>query len=762
MGKAISMTGAWLCALSRRHPLFVAALVAVACVLAADAHAWWGLVVAAACALTASACGAWRHGLSWLVCGGIAVGVFTWRDGTRARAEAEFANTPAAILKARLLEDGRKGGRYWAAPARLLDGPLPGVIVWWTAPGEPPVAGAVVLAKGHFRPLPKARNPGEFNRAQWLRRQGVAAVFRAIRSGSEVETSAMAALGARIRHDFRARVTAGLADDSLEAQVIRAVVIGEQPPDEEKLIAAFRNSGTLHVFSVSGLHVAMVGSIGWLVLSWAGVPRRWAVLMLIPLVFGYAWITGHSAPAVRSAWMAAVFLGAFVFRRKPDLLNALGAVLLAAMLWDGRLLFQPGVQLSYGVVAAIAVGTAWAAKSFSWMERPELYMPLKEMNRREKFLLGLRQKTAGSLAVSLAAGVGSAPLTAFHFGMITPVSVIASVVLVPMVFVLLTIALVSTAIFSVAPPLARGINHLNGWVAHACVFSARGFSAIPGGHVMLGGEKQPMLLVYDLEYGAGAACFTDGKGAAVLIDCGGRQSFDFVLAASLQRLRIMPDSVVLSHPDGGHLGGGPPVWETFPIRQALLPVKRSRSPGFRAWIEQAPQNGVQIHQAVAKDRLAMPDGATLEILHAPDPHAYNALADDRVAVFRLHWRGWKILFTSDTGMGTELRLLDNQTDVSADVIIAGRHRTDITLCDDFLDAVNPRAIIASNKSYPEGEAVPPGAIAYWKSRGIHVIDQAESGAVTLRVDEAGNLRIEGFLSPQPEILKPQMNANERE
>ena len=88
------------------------------------------------------------------------------------------------------------------------------------------------------------------------------------------------------------------------------------------------------------------------------------MLVLLPLIFGYSWITGNSPPAVRSAWMAAVFLGAFVFRRRPDLLNALGAVLLAAMLWDGRLLFQPGVQLSYGVVAAIAVGTAWAAKLF--------------------------------------------------------------------------------------------------------------------------------------------------------------------------------------------------------------------------------------------------------------------------------------------------------------------------------------------------------------------------------------------------------------
>ena len=754
MENIVSVAGAWLRNGIGRHPMFAAAVVAAACVAAADVWPGWGLATAAACALTAASYGAWRHGLAWLVFGGIAVGVFTWREGTRARAEAEFAIAPGTWLEARLLEDGRKGGRYWAAPARLLDGPRAGAIIWWTGPGEPPVARAVVRAKGHFRPLPEVRNPGEFDRAQWLRRQGVAAVFRATRAGSEVKTSAMAALGARIRHGFRERVTAGLADDSQEAHVIRAVVIGEKPPDADHLIAAFRHSGTLHVFTVSGLHVAMVGGIGWLLLGWAGVPRRHAVALLIPLVFGYAWITGNSAPAVRSAWMAAVFLGAFVFRRKRDLLNALGAVLLAAMLWDGRLLFLPGVQLSYGVVAAIAVGTAWAAKSFSWMAQPELYMPTQLMSRRRKFLLGLRQKTAGSLAVSLAAGVGSAPLTAFHFGLFTPVSVIASVVLVPMVFGLLSIALFSAALFSVAPPLARGINHLNGWVANACVLSARGFSAIPGSHLMLGGEKQPMLMVYDLQYGAGAACFTDGRDAAVLLDCGGRQSFDFVVAPSLQRLRIVPDSVVLSHPDGGHLGGGAPVWETFPIRQALLPVKRSRSPSFREWIDQAPQNDVQIHHAGGTRSLAMPDGATLEILHAPDPYAYNALADDRVAVFRLHWRGWKILLTSDAGMGTELRILDAGTDVSADVIIASRHRTDITISDAFLDAVNPQAIIASNKSYPEGEALPHASIVYWKSRGIHVIDQAETGAVTLRVDVAGNLNIEGYLTPQPVILQP--------
>jgi ComEC/Rec2-related protein len=753
MGKSLSVVKAWLAHAGGRHPLFAAALVTMACVIAAEISPWLALAVTGACTLSGAACVSWRAGLAWLLCGAIAAGVFTLRNDARRMAEETLLALPGGQAEARLLEDGRGGGEIWSAPAVLRGGGHAGVKVWWEGNGPLPVAGAMVRAKGNFIPLPVPRNPGEFDRGQWMRRQGVAAVFHATQTAGETNTGALAELGARIRQGFRARVTAGLEEESRQAQVIRAVVIGEQPPDEVNLMAAFRNSGTLHVFSVSGLHVAMVGGIGWLVLSLARVPRRHALPMLIALVFGYAWITGHSAPAVRSAWMAAVFLGAFGFRRKPDLLNSLGAVLLGAMLWDGRLLFQPGVQLSYGVVAAIAVGTSWAAKSFAWMEKPELYLPMQETGRWRRLWLGLRRKIAGTLAVSVAAGAGSAPLTAFHFGLVTPVSVLSNLFLVPLVFMLLSAALLSAVLFSVAPPAARGINRLNGWLADACVLSARGFAAIPGGHFTIGGDKRPTLLVYDLDYGDGAACFSDGKGAAALLDCGGRRSFGYLVAPSLRKLGIKPDSVVLSHPDGGHIGGGAAVWEQFPIRQALLPVIRSRSPGFRSWLEQAPRDGIRIHHAAAVSKLALPDGAWLEALHFPDPLAVNSLADDRVAVFRLHWRGWGILLTSDAGMGTERKMLDALTDVSADVIIAGRHRTDITLCDHFLDTVKPQAIIASNASHPEGEAVPPSSIAYWKSRGIRVIDQHESGGVTLRVDEDGSLRIEGFLWPEPVILR---------
>ena len=183
-----------------------------------------------------------------------------------------------------------------------------------------------------------------------------------------------------------------------------------------------------------------------------------------------------------------------------------------------------------------------------------------------------------------------------------------------------------------------------------------------------------------------------------------------------------------------------------------MPVRLSRSPAYQTWLNDAPKAGVRLNQVTVPGQVDFPDGASLEMLFAPDPDAVNVTADDRVAIYRLHWHGWKLLFTSDAGMATERKLLDRGTDVTADVIIAGRHTSDLTLSDAFLDAVNPQAIIASNANFPATEKLPPTTVAYWKSRGIRVFDQGTTGAVTVRVDEDGHLRLEGFLTAGSVVL----------
>ncbi|MCB1132577.1 MAG: ComEC/Rec2 family competence protein, partial [Verrucomicrobiae bacterium] len=406
-----------------RHPLFVAALY---CVVVIGLGAWSPtLAVVAATALAAAAwrINGWRMAAGWMCCATFAVTVMTARERHRVAAGERLVAGAVGEARGQLTEDARQQGRYWSAPVRLKGGPCSGTKVWWEGSGEPPVAGALVTGKGGFEPLPVTRNPGEFDRGSWLRQRGIAAVFFAGRMPGTVEVPTATRLGATIRHGLRDRIIAGLEEPSKSADIIRAVVIGEKPRDGKELVESFRNSGTLHVFTVSGLHVALVATIGWLALSFAGVTRRRAVIVLVPLVFAYAWATGNEAPAVRSAWMTTVFLGAFVWRRRPDLLNSLGAVLLAALLWDGRLLFLPGVQLSYGVVAAIALAAGPASNCFAWMARPELYLPVELMSRWQLRWWRFRRRLAQSLGVSLAAAVGSAPLTAWHFGLFTPVSV---------------------------------------------------------------------------------------------------------------------------------------------------------------------------------------------------------------------------------------------------------------------------------------------------------------------------------------------------
>lgn len=736
-----------------RHPLFIAALVAVCCVLLATVGVAAALVGGALLAAVISWLRGWKTALMCLLCGWGALGGYLWRVGETSAGEQKMLSSPSVRMTARVLKDGKGSGRMWRAPAVLLEGPHKGFKVWWEGRGEVPVADAVVSARGSFGALGAPRNPGEFDQASWLRGQGISVVFRAGWVEGKVETGRLAVFGSDIRQGFRRGITAGLEDTSEEAAVIRAVVLGEMPSDADELVAAFRNSGTLHAFSVSGLHVTMVGAIGWFVLSAAGVSRRHAVMILIPLIFGYSWLTGNSPPAVRSAWMAAVFLGAFVFRRKPDLLNSLGAVLLVAMLWDGRLLFLPGVQLSYGVVAAIAIAGKWTTGWFSWIAKPELYLPAGMMTWRQAASLKVRRDIAQSLGVSVAAGAGSTPLTLFHFGLATPVAVFAGLAFMPLVFLLLAIALASAVIHPVVPVAAELLNKGNRWMARGCVLVAETSSAIPGGYYQMTMRGDPFLLVYDLDHGAAAACLTGANGEAVLLDCGDAYGFKRRVAPSLKRLGIVPQSVVITHPDGGHLGGGAPVWDSFPIREALLPVERSRSPAFRSWLNDAAPHGVKILQASSTKGMGLPDGARLEVLHVPDVKASGIAADDRVAIYRVHWREWKILFTSDAGVATELAVLDAGVNVSADVIIAGKHGEDLRLCDRFLDAVRPSAIIASHSDFPAAEKLDPSEVSYWKSRGIEVFHQGDSGAVTLRVMADGNLRLEGFVDHSASILR---------
>lgn len=695
--------------------------------------------------------GGWKTGMVAVALAAIMVGGGRIRDARQDADEARFSNMGLADVEARLIEDARGEEGTWSAVARLRSEGHGGRKVRWMGTGEPPPAGTEVKASGVFGGLGTERNPGVPDRAQRLRNEGVVAVFRASGMRSEQWIGPVSAWAAGIKKGFRESITVGLDDDSLAVKVIRAVVLGERARDSLGLVRGFRESGTLHVFTVSGMHVMMLGSMIWFALKWAGVPRRAAIPAIIAAMFGYAWLTGNGPAAVRAAWMGAVFLGAFAFRRRPDLLNALGAVLILSLLFDHRMIRMPGVQLSYGVVAAIGLGTALARRSLAWIAADELFLPTSETGFWQRKWQGFRRNLAESLAVSTAASVGSLPLTAFHFGMVAPISVFASVALVPIVFALLGIALVSSMLRPLSESASVFLNRTNAHLADACADTAGFFARIPGASGSVAPPKSDTLIIYDLGYGAAAACFTSASGNSLLLDTGGKFSLESQVGPSLMRLGMRPDAVILTHGDAGHAAPPGLLLEMFPLRQAasgLVPV-----PGSVAaeWMDFRAR-GVRVSHPRKGDIMDFGGGSWGEVLLSAQDGQLGSLADDRAMVIRLYWKGWKILFTGDAGGISEDALLESGIDLAANVIVAGLHESDFSLTEPFVAAVNPQAIILASPAGSEMDRLRDHQKKSWERKGIRLLDQRVTGGLTVTVSAAGDLIIKGFADRSEAVI----------
>jgi competence protein ComEC len=737
-----------------RHPLLWVAAAATAAVVAADGSSRAGLAAAGLAAVVPWIAGKRLVPLAALLLAAAAGLLHGGRIQPQdaARRWIESAAARSAAVTARVVSIPQATGGGWSALVEVRDGGPPGKVWWWGA-GPAAAQGETIAADGRFLPFPEPRNPGEFEVGKWLHRQGAWGVFEAQGLARPVAPPPwLSRFGQQARAWFRAAVTDGLDPAGREAAVIRAMVLGENP-DDDALIEAYRASGTLHVFSVSGMHVAMVGAIGWLLLKCIGVPRRPAVWLILAGMFAYAWITGMKPPATRSVTMATVLLGGFLLRRRPDLLNALGLALLVALLADGHLVFQAGVQLSFGVVMAIGLGTAWATRLFSKIDRKEDYLPLPLYGWWRTRWLHFRQGVATALGASTAASVGSVPLTTWHFGFFSPVSILASPLIGLPVFLLMTLAL-SAALLSPFPGMSERINRLNGRVANLCTGIAAAAAAVPGGSVQFPRDRpgRDFLIVYDTGHGGGAACLHDA-GSSLLLDTGHRPGFRRILLPSLRHMALRPESLVLSHPDGGHLGGAVEALDALPVRQILLPVERARSQSFRDLRDAAGARGIATTRGEAGQTFGISPAAWLEILHEPDPFDFQAVADERVMVLRLHWHGWRILFLSDAGWRTERAMLESGRDLGADVIVAGRHRHDSSLGDAFLAAVQPRAIVAGHADFPPEERVPAAWQAACENAGIRVFHQGRTGGVTLVPGEDGSLTIRGFLDGEELVLR---------
>lgn len=676
------------------------------------------------------------------------------RDGEsiRVRAEGIVVSSPTLLgsgtVRRCLIEVRKIGvaGQTWRCRHRLP--------VTLLNPPRVFEYGQRIRFSGLLSPLDTRQSPGAFAPDRFYYRSAGATGEITVQSGDAariLETGAghpLFALALRSRAWIEAAITRGLDDDPDTASVIKAMVLGSREDTPEQIEEQFRLSGAMHVFAVSGLHVGIFGAILWGILRWLRVPKRRAILIIIPAILFYATVTGLRPSAVRAAVMGTVILAGFVAERRPRLLNSLAFAGLLILAVNSQQLFLPGFQLSFAVLASIAL---FADPLKRFFQRPLELDPLIPRRLAPRWRRGCDfavEKLSTGLGVSIAAWAGSAILIAHYFQILTPIAVIANLLLVPLAFLVLGIATVSALLSLTGIGLLPALlNQANAAAAQLTTFAAAAFASVPGGHIHVTTAtlaKLPECQVTVLEPSAGGIASLISvrpsrlRSAHWLIDPGDPVGFTGRVQPLLRHYGVNRlQAIVLSHGDSRHIGGAGMALRRFPtgaLFESPLPI---RSPSYRNVAESLERLRTVQTPIARGDRIPIDPNTFVEVLFpSRDDPPRQSGADDQCLVFRLNHRGWKVLFTSDSGFLTAKWFAGNQSDLRADVWVKGWHGADHQGFDVFLEQIRPAVILTTQRRFPAGRRIPEPRREALEENGIAIFDLTESGAVTLDFSEA--------------------------
>lgn len=463
----------------------------------------------------------------------------------------------------------------------------------------PLIGGERVRVTGPARRPRPPGNPGQFDYAAWLDRQGVDAVMT-LRDSADLRILEGPSAWHRGAAWLRSLFDRGPRPEV--ARFLSAIVLGRREPVDGDLLLRFQRSGTAHLLAISGQNLLIVLAGLWVILILAGVHGRAQTATLLVALALYVPLTGFQVSVVRSYLMIACFLGADLLWRRRDPLAALAASAAAITLADPGQVADAGFQLSFAAVLGLshvapALGDAAGPGGPLW----------------DRFRM--------ALAASTAAWLATAPIVLEHFNLFTPGIVIANIAIVPIMSAQFVVGLLhlpfaalgagaltgaaANLLFDAVDLVSRGVTALplayaygpapgplllTAYAAGLAAWTLRGRRLrVPAlrlalllplvGLLGLGGALRrrvpdvPRLAVLDVGRGS-CAVLERPDGRVLVFDCGSLDHPDpgaSVASPYLWRRGIARiDTLVLSHPDQDHVNGARTLIERFRPSRVLI------------------------------------------------------------------------------------------------------------------------------------------------------------------------------------------------
>ncbi len=545
-----------------------------------------------------------------------------------------------------------------------------------------------------------------------------------------------------------------------DAPIVRALLIADTHGLSPEIRERFADAGLVHILSISGLHVGIVGGALLLLFEALRLPGLSARVAAVAVTTLYVVAIGAPPPAVRSATLFAALALSRALQRPVSVWGSFALAALAPLV-DPRTVLELGYQLSVSGYAAVVVAGRASRRLV-----PEAWA-------------GWRSTLARDLLAGVLTTLATAPLVAWHFGrlsLVAPLSNLAAgpvvALLQPTLFLamLLPVESAATLVADAARPQLVALQSVaavaSGLPGAAVPVAPSAWTALLTGLAVLAllvacwrrAWHAPLALslacvawiawsprapisrsgqmeVHLLDVGQGdAVAVRTPAGRWVLVDAGrawragdaGRS----MIVPYLRRRGGPLELLVLSHPHADHIGGATSV-----IRALRPPDVRDAafvepSGVYLEMLRTLAHSGGRWQRARPGEQLEL-DGVRFEFL-APDSAWMQTLADPNEAsvVLRVAFGEHSLLLTGDAERAAESWLLAHRPLALASTVLkVAHHGSSTSTTAQFLEAVTPRVALVSvgagnTYGHPSSEVM----------RRL-----AEAGTTVLRTDQLGTV-----------------------